>query len=242
MNEDFKNKMIDLAKKIDVDLEESDIEKFYKYMNLLLEWNEKINLTAITEMNDVILKHFIDSITVLKYIDGNEKIVDVGTGAGFPGIPIAILKPNTKVTLLDSLNKRVLFLQDVIKNIDLKNTGTIHSRAEDFGQSKANRETYDISISRAVANLSTLSEYLLPLVKVGGRVICMKGAKAEEEIENAKFAIKELGGKIISVDNLKLPDTDMERTIIIIEKIAKTPTKYPRKAGTPAKSPISKNV
>ena len=238
MNIEFKNKMIELAKKIDIELCDQDIEKFYNYMNLLLEWNEKINLTAITEVDDIILKHFIDSITVLKYINKNEKIVDVGTGAGFPGIPIAILKPNCEITLLDSLNKRILFLQAVIRNINLKNTITIHSRAEDFGQDTKIREKYDISISRAVANLATLVEYLLPLVKIGGKCICMKGANADEEIQNAKFAIKELGGKIINVEKLNLPDSDIERTIVIIEKIKNTPAKYPRKAGIPTKQPL----
>lgn len=240
MSEYFKNKMIELANNIGINLQEKDVHKFYSYMNLLLEWNEKINLTAITEMDDVILKHFIDSITVLRYIDENNSVVDVGTGAGFPGIPIAILKPNCEITLLDSLNKRILFLKDVIEKIELKNAKTVHSRAEDFGQSRANREKFDVSISRAVANLAVLVEYLLPLVKVGGRCICMKGANADEEIDNAKFAIKQLGGKIVKVEKLNLPGSDMERTIVVIEKIGETPAKYPRKAGLPAKMPLLK--
>ena len=207
-------------------------------MNLLLEWNEKINLTAITEEKDIVLKHFIDSMTVLKYLKNNEKIIDVGTGAGFPGIPIAIMNKECNITLLDSLNKRIIFLNDVIEKNNLKNVETIHGRVEEIGQDKKYREKYDISVSRAVANLSTLVEYLVPLVKVGGKIICMKGPDVEKEIEEAKYAIKELGGKIIQVDKFNLPDSDIYRTIVIIEKIKQTDKKYPRKAGTPSKSPL----
>lgn len=241
MDVDFKNKMKDLSHKINVNIEENDYEKFYIYMKLLLEWNEKINLTAITEKDDIILKHFIDSMTVLKYINENEKIVDVGTGAGFPGVPISILNQNIEITLLDSLNKRILFLEDVVEKLNLKNVNMVHCRAEDFGKNKIYRESYDISISRAVANLATLSEYLLPLVKVGGKCICMKGANIKDELENAKFAIEQFGGKISKVDNLFLPDSDMERNIVIIEKIKDTPKLYPRKAGIPLKNPLVKN-
>lgn len=235
----MEEKLIEFAKKINVDLDEEQARKYKKYMELLLEWNEKINLTAITEENDIILKHFIDSMTVLKYIDDKESIVDVGTGAGFPGIPISIMK-NNKVTLVDSLNKRINFLNDVIDKLNLENTYAIHARAEEFGKNKEYRESFDISISRAVANLSTLVEYLLPLVKVGGKCICMKGQDVEQEINDAKFAIKQLGGKIEKVDEFYLRDTDMKRTIIIIRKENMTPNKYPRKAGTPSKDPLKK--
>ncbi len=241
MNNHFNKKIVELAKKINIDLKEEEVQKYYDYMNLLLEWNKKINLTAITEEDDVILKHFIDSMTVIKYLKNNDKIIDVGTGAGFPGIPLAIIRPESEITLLDSLNKRIWFLNDVIKKINLKNVTAIHSRAEDFGQNKINREKYDISISRAVANLTILVEYLLPLVKIGGKCICMKGTNVEEEIENAKFAINELGGKIINIDKLTLPDSDMERNVVIIEKIKDTAIKYPRKAGMPSKNPLLKH-
>ena len=238
MSTEFKNKMINLAKQISIDLTEKQVIDFYEYMNLLLEWNEKINLTAITEMDDVILKHFIDSITILKNLKENDSIIDVGTGAGFPGIPVAIMNSNINITLLDSLNKRIMFLDEVCKKLELKNIKTIHGRAEDFGQDNKTREKYDIAVSRAVANLATLSEYLLPFVKVGGICICMKGPDAEKEIEDAKFAIKELGGKIEKVEKFMLPDSDMERNIVLIKKMNETPKKYPRKAGTPSKQPL----
>ena len=238
MNEEFKNKIIELSNKIGVKINEKEVQKFYDYMNLLLEWNEKINLTAITEMNDVILKHFVDSMTILKYVEDNKKVVDVGTGAGFPGIPIAIMNDNVDITLLDSLNKRLLFLKEVIDKLNLKNVNTVHGRAEDFGQDKSTREKYDIAVSRAVANMSTLSEYLIPTVKTGGICICMKGAEIEQELEDAKKAIKEFGGKIERIEKFVLPNSDMERNIIIIRKEKQTPNRYPRKAGTPAKEPI----
>ncbi len=218
----------------------NQLEKFYKYMQLLLEWNKKINLTAITDENEIILKHFVDSLTVLKYINEKDNIIDVGTGAGFPGIPIAIMMPNVKITLLDSLNKRINFLNEVIKELDLKNVETIHSRSEDCGKDMLYREKYDIAIARAVANLSTLSEYLLPFVKIGGKMICMKGSEIEEELKNAQYAIKVLGGKIIARDEFTLPESDIKRNIIIVEKEQYTPKMYPRKAGLPAKEPIAK--
>ena len=207
-------------------------------MKLLLECNEKINLTAINEEDDIILKHFIDSLTITKYIEQGKSIVDVGTGAGFPGIPVKIAREDANVTLVDSLNKRILFLQDVIQKLDLNNITTLHYRAEEFGQNKKYRESFDIATSRAVANLSTLVEYLLPLVKVGGICICMKGSEVKEELENAKKAIQILGGKIEKQEEFILPESDIKRNIIIIRKICSTPNKYPRKPGTPAKEPI----
>lgn len=218
----------------------NQLEMFYKYMQLLLEWNKKINLTAITEEDEIILKHFVDSLTVLKYINENDKIIDVGTGAGFPGIPIAIMMPNAKITLLDSLNKRINFLNEVIKELGLKNVETIHARSEDCGKDILYREKFDISIARAVANLSTLSEYLLPFVKLGGKVICMKGSEIDEELKNAEYAIKELGGKFVLKDEFELPDSDIKRNIIIVKKEQYTPKMYPRKAGLPAKEPLKK--
>ena len=236
----MKNKLKEISRQINIDLSEEKLDKFKKYMELLLEWNEKINLTAITQEDEVVLKHFVDSMTVLKYIDDCASVVDVGTGAGFPGIPVSIAKESVKVTLVDSLNKRINFLQEVISEINLTNIKAIHSRAEDFGQNKEHREYYDISVSRAVANLSVLVEYLLPLVKVGGKCICMKGSDVEEEITNAKFAIKELGGKIELVDEFCLPGTDIKRNIIVIRKEKETSKKYPRKSGTPSKQPLQK--
>jgi len=239
--ENFEKIFLELANKININLTEEQIDKFYKYMKLLLEWNEKINLTAITDENEILLKHFVDSLTVLKYIKEDDKIIDVGTGAGFPGIPMAIMMPNTKITLLDSLNKRINFLNEVIKELNLKNVETIHSRSEDCGKDILYREKYDISIARAVANLSTLSEYLLPFVKIDGKMICMKGSEVEEELNNSKYAIKELGGEISLQDEFCLPDTDIKRNIIVIKKIKYTPKLYPRKAGLPSKEPLKKN-
>ena len=238
MNDDFYNKMIELSKKIDISLTETQIKKFFEYMKLLLEWNKKINLTAIIEVDDIILKHFIDSLTIIKYIKGNDKIIDVGTGAGFPGIPIGIMNSNIDITLLDSLNKRINFLNEVCNKLELKNIRTIHGRAEDFGQNIDTREKFNIAVSRAVANMTTLVEYLLPFVKVGGYTICMKGPGIDEELSKAEFAIKELGGKVEKVEKFILPNSDIERNIVIIKKISDTPNKYPRKAGTPSQSPM----
>lgn len=214
------------------------LEQFFEYMELLIEWNEKMNLTAITEPEEIILKHFIDSITILNEIPNNSKIVDVGTGAGFPGIPLSIMNPTLKITLVDSLNKRLIFLQEVVNKLQLKNVEIIHARAEEFGQNKKYRGSFDVATSRAVANLSTLSEYLIPLVKVGGKVISMKASEAGQEINEAKKAIEVLGGVIEKIDEFYLPQSDIGRTVITIKKEKVTPNKYPRKPGTPSKEPI----
>lgn len=239
MKEDFEFKFKKLSNKINIDVNEEQVKLFYNYMNLLLEWNEKINLTAITEQDDIILKHFIDSMTVLGYLDDEKNIIDVGTGAGFPGIPIAIMCKNKKITLMDSLNKRIKFLDDVKEKNKLNNITTIHSRAEDLGKNDKYREKFDVAISRAVANLTTLVEYMLPFVKVGGKCICMKGQDVEDEIRNSEIAIELLGGEIETIDEFKLPGTDMKRNIVVIRKINKTNNKYPRKAGTPLKEPLN---
>lgn len=225
------------AKQIEIELTKKQIEKYYNYMNLLLEWNEKINLTAIIDPKEIVLKHFVDSLTIAKYIKDDEKLIDVGTGAGFPGIPLSIVKENTDIVLLDSLNKRINFLEEVKENLKLENITTIHGRAEEFGKNKKERETYDISTSRAVAPLNILLEYLLPLVKVGGKAICMKGSNIEE-IENAKNALEILGGQIEKIEEITLPNSDIKRNIIIVKKVKNTPSKYPRKPGTPSKEPI----
>ena len=234
----FFEKMQENSKVLGFNFSVEQLEKFYKYMNLLIEWNEKMNLTAITEPNDIILKHFIDSITINKYIENNAKVVDVGTGAGFPGIPLSIIRPNLQITLVDSLNKRLMFLQEIKKELELKNIDIVHARAEEFGQNKNYRETFDIATSRAVANLSTLSEYLVPLVKIKGKCVCMKASDAEEEIKQAENAVNILGGKIVKVEKFNLPNSDIGRTIIIINKEKSTNGKYPRKPGTPSKEPL----
>ena len=234
MEKNFKEKLSEKCSELTDEMQ----QQFEDYMNLLLEWNEKINLTAITEEDEIILKHFVDSLTISKYIKEGKSIVDVGTGAGFPGVPLKIVRKDLKVTLVDSLNKRILFLNDVIEKLRLKEIETLHYRAEEFGQNKKYRESFDIATSRAVANLSTLVEYLLPLVKVGGICVCMKGSEIKEELENSKKAIEILGGEVEQVEEFYLPGTDIKRSIVMIKKISSTPKKYPRKPGTPAKEPI----
>lgn len=236
--EEWKKELINQCKELKIEIDEKRQEQFYTYMELLVKWNENINLTAITEPKEVLQKHFIDSLTILQYIGEKDSVIDVGTGAGFPGIPVKISKERTKVTLLDALNKRLNFLNEVINNLRLSNIETIHSRAEESGRNKALREKFDIATSRAVAPLNVLVEYLLPLVKISGKCICMKGSNVEEEINNSKKAIEILGGKIEKVEEFNLPNSDIKRTIIVIEKVSETPVKYPRKPGTPSKEPI----
>lgn len=236
--EQFEELIIFYSNKLNIKFNKKQLEQFYKYMELLLQWNQKINLTAITDQKEIIIKHFIDSITISKYIKQNENLLDVGTGAGFPGIPIKIIRPDIKITLLDSLNKRINFLDDVINQLKLENIYTVHARIEEFGQNKKYREKFDNVTSRAVANLSVLSEYMIPLTKIGGKCICMKGSEIVEELEESKSSIKILGGKIKNIDEFKLPETDIGRNVIIIEKQNKTPSKFPRKPGTPTKEPI----
>ena len=236
--EEFTKIFNNYLEKLNLTLTEEQIEKFYNYMNLLIEWNKKINLTAIVEPKDIILKHFIDSLTIEKYIKKGETIIDVGTGAGFPGIPLKIAREDLKITLADSLNKRINFLNEVINKLNLKDIETIHTRAEELGKNKKYREKFDIATSRAVANMSTLSEYLIPFIKVKGRCICMKSSDIDTELENAKKAINILGCKIESKDKFDLPNSDLGRSVIILRKVKNTPSKFPRKAGTPAKEPI----
>lgn len=235
--EDFKKNIIEEFRKIGIDLTEKDTDLYFKYMKTLLEWNEKVNLTAITDEKDIILKHFTDSVTINKYINKDDVVMDMGTGAGFPGIPLKILNKENNLILVDSLNKRINFLEEVKKELELDKLDLIHSRAEDLAKNKVYRENMDIVTSRAVANLRVLVEYMLPFAKVGGKCICMKGPNADEEVKKAKNAIEILGGKIEAVENIKLAD-EMERNIVIIRKIKATPNKYPRKAGTPIKQPL----
>ena len=234
----FKELMNKNLKELKIELSDLQLEQFYKYMNILVEWNKFMNLTGITEPTEVITKHFIDSLTVLDKIDKNASVIDVGTGAGFPGIPIKIAFPETKVVLLDSLNKRIKFLNAVIEKLELKDIETIHGRAEEYGRNKNHREKYDIAIARAVAPLNILLEYLMPFAKANGKCLCMKGSSSEEEIENSKNAIKVLEGELIKTEEFCIPNTDIKRRIIQVNKIKETSNKYPRKAGTPSKEPL----
>lgn len=236
--DEFEKIMIEYGKKINIKFTKEQLTKFYEYMNLLLQWNEKINLTAIIEPKEIILKHFIDSLTINRYLKENSKLADVGTGAGFPGIPLKIVRPDLKITLVDSLNKRINFLNEVITRLNLKEISTVHSRIEDFGKNKEYREKFDFVTARAVAHLSVLSEYLLPISKVGGKCICMKGSNVEEELDTGKNAIKILGGKINCIDQFELPESDIFRNIIVLDKIKNTSAKFPRKAGIPSKEPL----
>ena len=235
---EFKIVLQEYLNSMEININEKQINQLYKYMNLLIEWNQKINLTAIIEPKEIILKHFIDSFTLSKYIQYNAKVVDIGTGAGFPGIPLKILRNDISVVLVDSLNKRIKFLDIVINELDLENIKTIHSRAEEIGHNKDYREKFDIVVSRAVANLATLSEYLIPLIKVNGKCLCMKGPEIEEEVNKSKNAITILGGTISNMYKFNLPNSDIGRTIIEIKKENNTKKQYPRKAGIPSKEPL----
>lgn len=238
IEEEFKKNLSVELDKINIEIKEEKLKLFYKYMKLLLEWNEKINLTAITDEKEIILKHFVDSLTINKYIKKEDIVMDMGTGAGFPGIPLKIINSDNHFILVDSLNKRINFLAEVKEKLKLEKLDLLHSRAEDLGNNVEYREKMDVVASRAVANLRTLTEYTLPFVKKGGIFISMKGPNAQEEIELAKNAIEILGGKIEKVENLKLTDNDIERNIIVIRKEKVTPRKYPRKAGIPIKQPL----
>ena len=225
---------------LNVVLTDMQIEQFLLYYETLAEWNQVMNLTAITEYREVMKKHFVDSISLVKAYDvtQNVKVIDVGTGAGFPGLALKIAFPNLKVTLLDSLNKRIQFLDAVIEKLGVKDVETIHGRAEDLAKPGKLREQYDLCVSRAVANLATLSEYCLPFVKVGGQFISYKSEKISEETDAAEKAISLLGGKVKGQVEFKLPDSDIYRNLFVIDKIKETPGKFPRKAGMPVKEPI----
>ena len=239
------NKLVNICNKINIEISDDQINCFEKYYELLIEKNKVMNLTAITDKEDVIVKHFIDSIALIPYlldkginINNKLKIIDIGTGAGFPGLPLKIMMPDVKFTLLDSLNKRVSFLNEVIDELKLKDIEALHGRAEDYASNNKYREKYDICVSRAVANLSTLSEYCIPFVKEDGFFISYKAGESEEEINNSKNAIKILGGKINKVEEFVLPGTDASRVFVFIRKLELTDKKYPRKAGVPAKKPL----
>lgn len=235
---EFCKEIEEKSSKIDINLDNEICNKLYNYMNLLLEWNEKINLTAITDEKEIILKHFIDSFTINKFINSGDIMLDIGTGAGFPGLPIKIIRPEVDVFLMDSLNKRINFLNEVIELLQLKNIEAFHSRAEEMAKNNKFREKFDVVTSRAVAKLNILLEYMLPYTKIDGKCLCMKGPNIEEEIKEAEKALKILGGEIEKIEKIILPDSNIERNIIIIRKKSATPLKYPRKAGMPTKEPL----
>lgn len=236
-NNEFYKKLKSYGEKINIEICEEESNKLYMYMNLMLEWNKKINLTSITDEEDIIIKHFVDSLSINKYLSKNKNVMDVGTGAGFPGIPLKIFNEDIEFILVDSLNKRINFLEEVKQKLNINKLELVHSRIEDLAKNLKYREKIDIVVSRAVANLSVLSEYMLPFVKIGGFCICMKGPNIDDELENSKNAIKILGGEIEKVESLVLPG-NLERNIIIIKKEKETPNSYPRKAGIPSKKPL----
>lgn len=231
-------------KQFNISVTENEMNSFLKYYELLLEWNSFMNLTSITDLKDVFKKHFVDSISLVKAVPDLSKIsyslIDVGSGAGFPGIPLKILFPDLKITLLDSLNKRVRFLSEVSEQLNLKNIIIVHGRAEEYAREKNIRENFDLCVSRAVSNLATLSEYCIPFIKKGGYFISYKADQVGDELEASKKAVNVLGGKIINQISFQLPDSDIGRNLIVIKKIKDTPFKYPRKSGLPSKEPIVK--
>lgn len=232
----FEKDLADLG----IALTSEQINQFLRYFELLVEWNGFMNLTAITEYDEVMKKHFVDSLSLIKTYDVSKKVkvIDVGTGAGFPGLALKIAYPNLQVTLLDSLNKRINFLNEVISQLGLSGVETVHGRAEDFAKPDKLRGKFDLCVSRAVANLSTLSEYCLPFVKVGGEFISYKSEKITEELSAAKNAISILGGKFDRSEEFTLPDSDIYRNLVVVKKTKETPKRYPRKAGLPSKEPI----
>ena len=240
MNDEIISLFIKLAAQFDVELSDHQIQQFNSYYDSLIEWNSFVNLTAITEANDVMIKHFLDSIAIMKYVSipAQASIIDIGTGAGFPGIPLKIILPDSKIVLLDSLNKRINFLNHIIDKLQLKNISTIHGRAEDLAHESEYREKFDFAVSRAVANLSTLNELCTPFVKVNGIFLSYKSEKADTEIDAAKNSFSKLGISITDKIEYTLPSTDFCRNLIVIHKDKHTFSTYPRKAGTPAKNPL----
>ena len=235
----MKELLYDAAKKAGIELSDEQLNKFETYYEMLIEKNKVMNLTSITEMNDVVMKHFVDSISIKKYIDlSGKKIIDIGTGAGFPGIPLAIVFEDAQFTLMDSLNKRIQFLNEVIEAIELKNVETVHDRAEDLARKEGYREKYNYCVSRAVANMSTLLEYCIPFVKKGGKFISYKSGAVKEELEASVNAQKKLGCKFAECIEFTLPDTDISRTFVVFDKVNFTGKSYPRQAGKPKKNPL----
>ncbi|MCQ4726480.1 16S rRNA (guanine(527)-N(7))-methyltransferase RsmG [Anaerotignum faecicola] len=230
----------DTAARMGIELSGEQEDSFFKYKDLLLEWNKKMNLTAITDDKDIVIKHFADCLSILSCfsVPAGASVIDVGTGAGFPGIPVKIARGDLDMTLLDSLNKRITFLEEVKKSLGLEKIENIHMRAEEGGQDRRYREKFDFCISRAVANLAVLSEYCLPFVREGGVFISLKGPDVSDEISGSLKAIKIFGGEVKDIINVSIPNSDISHSLVIIEKIGKTPAQYPRKAGTAVKKPI----
>lgn len=238
------DKFVSYLKKWKIELNETQVQQFIQYYELLIEKNKVMNLTGITEWEEVVKKHFVDSLALVKAVDlnGNYKILDLGTGAGFPGVPLKIAFPNLKIVLLDSLNKRIKFLQEVIETIGLKGIEAYHGRAEEFAKKEEFRESFDYVVSRAVANLATLSEYCIPYVKINGKFIPYKSGEIMEELEQSKKAIQILGGSLLEVKEFLLPDSDIGRSLVIIDKVQSTKKKYPRMGGKPSKEPLGRII
>lgn len=234
---EFKEIFINESKDLNLEINDKQLELFYQYMNGIIDWNDKINVTAITDEKMFIVKHFVDSLAINKFVAQAKSIIDIGTGGGFPGIPLKIMNYDKKVTLIDSVNKKLNVIRDITKDMDLGELEILHSRAEDLASKQEYRETYDIATTRAVSNFSTILEYMLPFIKVGGYAICMKGPNYTEEFEEAKVAIEVLGGKFDSIERLNVGN-ELERNIIIIKKVKNTPKKFPRGQGKPLKEPI----
>lgn len=232
-------KFEEILKEYNIDINPEQINQFEIYKKLLLEWNEKINITRITEAQEIYIKHFLDSLTLINtgLIKEGKSLIDIGTGGGFPGLPLKIMYPGLKISLMDSLNKRIIFLQEVIKELNLKNIEAVHGRAEEYGRKEDYREKFDLVTNRALANMSSLAEYSLPFVKKSGYFIAMKGSEYKEEVKEAKNAIDILGGKIVDIKEIKLPG-EILHSLIIVEKIRETPKKYPRAGGKPRTQPL----
>lgn len=232
--------LIDGCSQLGLELQDRQVSQFERYLSLLLEWNTKFNLTAITDPNGIMIQHFLDSLSVLKLdlIKENALLLDMGSGAGFPGIPIKILMPDIQLTLVDAVKKKTIFLQELVKELDLTQSEAIHGRGEDLGRIGSKREAYDIAVSRAVAEFRILLEYCLPFVKTGGFFISHKGPNAAEEIMNAKRALKTLGGQEPRMENIPVPFSDRTHILVVTKKTARTPNTYPRSAGKPKKSPL----
>ncbi|SHJ27360.1 16S rRNA (guanine(527)-N(7))-methyltransferase RsmG [Lutispora thermophila] len=227
-------------KELDIDINEEKLSRLLEFKDILLEWNEKINLTSITDEEEIFIKHFMDSATCLStgLIKSGDKIIDIGTGAGFPGLVLKILKEDVNMTLLDSLNKRIIYLKEATDKLALDKVELIHGRAEEYGAKKGYREEFDIAVSRAVAPLNVLLEYCMPFVKLGGYFICQKGPSYQEELQDGRKAMEILGGELDKVEEHLLPFSDIRHYIIIIKKVRNTPTKYPRKPGKPSSNPL----